>query len=394
MNGPETSTLGSNATITNAAGGIMPISGNIDLNGSTLTVDTGDLAGMVSGSVISGTGNFVKDGTSTWFVQGGTNTYTGSTTINDGTMNLNVAGGSSVPGALVIGDGVGATGSAIAFVGSSEQIADTLAATIDSDGRLDVNSFSETIGSLSSGSATAQVFLDAGTLTVGDATSTTFAGVISETGDLVKEGTGTLTLTGTNSFSGDTTVNAGTLELNNGAGNALDGTATVIITGGSLLLSGDDQVVDTANMELDGGIFDSDGFDEVLGTLTLSSDSSIDLGTGTSIIDFDDSSGLELAWTDSGQILSILDYTGDTNGGGIDQIIFGSAGLTDSQLAQIRFVNPWGTSKTFHARFQGDEIVPVPETSTYLYGGLILTLIGWRERHRLSGWIKKIQTRR
>ena len=384
-------TLGSNATITNAAGGIMPISGDIDLNGSTLTVDTGDLAGMVSGSVISGTGNFVKDGTSTWFFQGGTNTYTGSTTINDGTMNLNVSGGTSVPGALVIGDGVGATGSAIAFVGSSEQIADTSAVTIDSDGRLDVNSFSETIGSLSSGSATAEVFLDAGTLTVGDATSTTFAGVISETGDLMKEGTGTLTLTGTNSFSGDTTVNAGTLELNNGAGNALDGTATVIITGGSLLLSGDDQIVDTANMELDGGIFDTDGFDEVLGTLTLSSDSSIDLGIGTSIIDFDDSSGLELAWTDSGQILSILDYTGDTNGGGIDQIIFGSAGLTDSQLAQIRFVNPWGTSKSFHARFQGDEIVPVPEPSTYLGGGLILTLIGWRERRRLIKLLGKFQ---
>ncbi len=346
-------TLGSNAKISNTT--IMSISGDIDLNGSTLTVDNGDLAGIISGSVISGTGNFVKDGTSTWFVQGGSNTYTGSTTINDGTMNLNVSGGTSVPGALVIGDGVGAAGSAIAFVGSSEQIADTSAVTIDSDGRLDVNSFSETIGSLSSGSATAQVFLDAGTLT----------------------------LTGTNSFSGDTTVNAGTLELNNGAGNALDGTGTVIITGGSLLLSGDDQIVDTANMELDGGIFDTDGFDEVLGTLTLSSDSSIDLGTGTSIIDFDDSSGLELAWTDSGQILSILDYTGDTNGGGIDQIIFGSAGLTDSQLAQIRFVNPWGTSKTFHARFQGDEIVPVPEPSTYLGGGLILTLIGWRERRRL-----------
>ena len=281
-------TLGSNAKISNTT--IMSISGDIDLNGSTLTVDNGDLAGIISGSVISGTGNFVKDGTSTWFVQGGSNTYTGSTTINDGTMNLNVSGGTSVPGALVIGDGVGAAGSAIAFVGSSEQIADTSAVTIDSDGRLDVNSFSETIGSLSSGSATAQVFLDAGTLT----------------------------LTGTNSFSGDTTVNAGTLELNNGAGNALDGTGTVIITGGSLLLSGDDQIVDTANMELDGGIFDTDGFDEVLGTLTLSSDSSIDLGTGTSIIDFDDSSGLELAWTDSGQILSILDYTGDTNGGGID----------------------------------------------------------------------------
>ena len=110
--------------------------------------------------------------------------------------------------------------------------------------------------------------------------------------------------------------------MNNGSANALDGISDIIITGGSLLLSSDNQIVDTANMELDGGIFDSDANDEVLGTLTLSSDSSIDLGVGTSILDFADSSGLELAWTTSGQILSILDYTGDTNGGGLDQIIF------------------------------------------------------------------------
>jgi fibronectin-binding autotransporter adhesin len=384
-------TLGSNSTITNTAAGIMPFSGDIDLNGSTLTVDNAGLARMIGTSVISGMGNFVKDGASTWFMIGGTNTYTGSTTVNNGILNMNVAGGTSVPGDLIIGDGVGAAGTAIAFVGSNEQIANTSDVTIDADGRLDVNSFSETIASLTSGSATAEVFLGSGTLTVGDATSTTFAGVISEAGDIVKNGTGTLTLTGTNSFTGDATVNAGTLELNNGSGNALDGIANIVINGGSLLLSGDNQIVDTANMDLAGGTFDADGNDEVLGTLTLSSDSSIDLGTTSSILDFADSSGLELAWTTSGQLLSILDYTGDTNGGGIDQIIFNSQGLTDSQLAAIRFVNPWGSGLTIGARWQGNEIVPVPEPSTYLGAGLILTLIGWRERRRLQTLIGKFR---
>ena len=383
-------TLGSNATIANSSGSTMRISGDIDLNGSTLTVDTAALAGIINGGAISGMGNFIKEGTSTWFMgagTGGSSTYTGSTTVNAGILNMNVSGGTSVPGDLIINN------SAIAFVGSNEQITDTSAVTINSTGRLDVNSFTETIGSLTSGSATSEVFLGAGTLTVGDATSTTFAGVISETGDIVKAGTGTLTLTGTNTFTGDTTIDAGILELNNGSGNALDGTANIVINSGSLLLSGDNQIVNTANMDLDGGIFDTDGNDDVLGTLTLSSDSSIDVRTGASILEFADSSGLEVAWTTSGQILSILDYTGDTNGGGIDQIIFAAQGLTNSQLAAIRFVNPWGSGLTLGARFEGNEIVPVPEPSTYLGAGLILTLIGWRERRRLLKLIRKSQSR-
>ncbi len=275
-------TLGSNATIGNSSGATMRLSGDIDLNGSTLTVDTADLAGIINGAAISGMGNFIKEGTSTWFMgagTGGSSTYTGSTTVNAGILNMNVSGGTSVPGDLIINN------SAIAFVGSNEQITDTSAVTINSSGRLDVNSFTETIGSLTSGSATSEVFLGAGTLTVGDATSTTFAGVISETGDIVKAGTGTLTLTGTNTFTGDTTIDAGILELNNGSGNALDGTANIVINGGSLLLSADNQIVNTANMDLDGGIFDTDGNDDVLGTLTLSSDSSIDVGTGASILE-------------------------------------------------------------------------------------------------------------
>ncbi len=383
-------TLGSNSTIANSSGSTMRLPGDIDLNGSTLTVDTAALAGIINGASISGTGNFIKEGSSTWFMgagTGGSSTYTGSTTVNAGILNMNVSGGTSVPGDLIINN------SAIAFVGSSEQITDTSAVTINSSGRLDVNSFTETIGSLTSASATSEVFLGDGTLTVGDATSTTFAGVISETGDIVKAGTGTLTLTGTNTFTGDTTIDAGILELNNGSGNALDGTANIVINSGSLLLSGDNQIVNTANMDLDGGIFDTDGNDDVLGTLTLSSDSSIDVGTGASILEFADSSGLEIAWTTSGQILSILDYTGDTNGGGIDQIIFAAQGLTNSQLAAIRFVNPWGSGLTIGARWEGNEIVPVPEPSTYLGAGLILTLIGWRERRRLLKLIRRSQSR-
>jgi len=52
-------------------------------------------------------------------------------------------------------------------------------------------------------------------LTVGgDNANTTYAGVLSAGGSLIKTGTGTWTLSGANSYSGATQVNAGTLSIN------------------------------------------------------------------------------------------------------------------------------------------------------------------------------------
>jgi autotransporter-associated beta strand protein len=48
-------------------------------------------------------------------------------------------------------------------------------------------------------------------LTTGDATSSTFGGVISGTGSLRKVGTGTFTMSGLNTYAGDTRVEGGTL---------------------------------------------------------------------------------------------------------------------------------------------------------------------------------------
>ena len=44
----------------------------------------------------------------------------------------------------------------------------------------------------------------------------TFGGVISGTGSLVQLGSGALTLTGNNTYSGGTTISAGTLQIGNG----------------------------------------------------------------------------------------------------------------------------------------------------------------------------------
>ena len=108
--------------------------------------------------------------------------------------------------------------------------------------RLDLTGENDRIGSLATSGATpqnAQVFLGGGRLTVGDASNTTFAGVISENGRIVKEGNGTLILTNNNTYSTTTTINNGILQIeNNGALGGTGGGDTVVNSGGTLALAG------------------------------------------------------------------------------------------------------------------------------------------------------------
>ena len=62
--------------------------------------------------------------------------------------------------------------------------------------------------------------------------STTFDGVLTGTGSVVKSGTGTLTLTGANSYTGSTTVSAGTLMLSQAT---LGNSSTVSVASGAVL---------------------------------------------------------------------------------------------------------------------------------------------------------------
>ena len=176
------SRINSDASLLTLSGGITGAARSVTLGGA------GDIA--VTGVIATTSGTVTYDGAGTATLSG-TNTYTGITIINAGTVA--VSGGSAIAnaGAVSIADAPGAT--------------------------FKLNA-SETIGSLAGGgSAGGSVNLQANTLTVGDGTSTNFAGIISGTGGiLVKQGVGSLTLLGANAYTGGTTINAGTVRVDAG----------------------------------------------------------------------------------------------------------------------------------------------------------------------------------
>jgi autotransporter-associated beta strand protein len=173
------------------------------------------------------------------------NTYTGTTTVNQGTLELSKSAAAiGVAGGLAVGDGQ--PGAATARFLASGQLVSTAAVSVFSDGTFDLNGQSQTIGSLAMNGgqvtltgAAARLILGgdvtatggatiggAGTLSLGGATRTitvtkgssapelTVSAVIAGTGatdGLNKDGTGTLSLTAHNTFTGSTTVKAGTL---------------------------------------------------------------------------------------------------------------------------------------------------------------------------------------
>lgn len=197
------------------------------------------------------------------------------------------------------------------------------------------------------------------------------------------ENIGTLTKTGV----GTTTINS---SVNNIQAD------NILINGGTLLNGASDQIENETPMELAGAEWSTGGFDEVLGTLTLSDTSTIDLGNGDSVVNFADSSSE--GWTGD-TIAYVENWTGSVSGGGTDQLIFGStnAALTQGQLNQIVFVNPAGFAPGWYSAqiLSTGEVVPlnpVPEPSTYAFGGALVSFLLWRERKRLRSYLSRLKS--
>ncbi len=159
-------------------------------------------------------------------------------------------------------------------------------------------------------------------------------------------------------------------------------------SGGTLLLanssgtSSNDRINNSATMTLNGGIFSTGGLSEHgatnntagMGALTLQSTSTVDMGSGASIIAFGNSNAL--TWTGT---LNIYNWTGTPQtGGGTDELFFGNnaTGLTASQLLQVQFYSGNGTGAYGAGALilANGEVVPIPEVRTFL-PGLLAALV-------------------
>ena len=131
---------------------------------------------------------------------------------------------------------------------ASERLPNAAAVTLTGDAELHLNSYTETIGSLSDPTGGTRVSLAGGTLvTGGNHASTTFAGDITGNGVLTKTGNGVFRLVGANGVS-RATVEAGTLLVNAMLtaahdvqvhnGGTLGGTGTIAAPAGVLVLPG------------------------------------------------------------------------------------------------------------------------------------------------------------
>ncbi|EBR9639217.1 fibronectin-binding autotransporter adhesin ShdA [Salmonella enterica subsp. enterica] len=249
-------------------------SGGTTIIGGTLTADHADSlgTGAVANSgvlqvgegelenTLSGSGSLVKTGTGELTLSGD-NDYSGGTIISDGTLiadNADSLGTGAVAnsGVLQVGEGelentLSGSGSLVK-TGSGELTLsgdnDYSGGTIISDGTL----IADNADSLGTGAVA-----NSGVLQVGEGE---LENTLSGTGSLVKTGTGELTLSGDNSYSGGTTIFGGTLTADHadslGTGavansgvlqvgegeleNTLSGSGSLVKTGtGELTLSGD-----------------------------------------------------------------------------------------------------------------------------------------------------------
>ncbi|PWU72730.1 hypothetical protein DK867_12690 [Ochrobactrum sp. POC9] len=150
----------------------------------------GDANDYTFAGSITGTGGIVKQGSGTQTLAG-VSTFTGGLTIAEGAVALGMGGSLSPIGPVNL-----------ANAGTYFDIRAAGA---------------QTIGGLF-GVYGSTIWLGANDLTFGDATNTAFGGMISGTGGIIKQGTGTAVFTGANIYTGGTTVNGGVLALGAGGG--------------------------------------------------------------------------------------------------------------------------------------------------------------------------------
>ena len=252
--GHATTTL-ANAGSVNVNGGILALGTNTDTVGAvTLTSGsitgsgTGTLTGssydVRSGSIsakLAGAGVALTKSTGGTVTLSGANTYTGGTTISAGTLSVGAT------------ENLGTSASGLTFDGGVLQITGTALANISGIGHTVALNAGKTVG--------LDINNSAHTFTMDQALNQT-------TGGFTKLGAGTAILNQTNTYTGDTTISAGTLSVATDS-NLGDGTA-VSLGGGTLQITGGSAFSTSKNVTLtaNSGIYVTNAAGATIGTLT------------------------------------------------------------------------------------------------------------------------------
>ncbi|WP_296217862.1 DUF4347 domain-containing protein, partial [Pseudomonas sp. UBA2684] len=155
------------------------------------------------------------------------------------TATINVSNGVSFSEAVAIAAADGSGSQTIAFASSLASTALTInsvslneSLTFDMDA---ASGMSLTSGTLTLGAATTQTF------TNGTGDTATLSSVIAGSGAFTKAGAGGLTLSGTNTYSGATTVSAGILTVS--GGDAISSNSSVAVAGGATLALSNNETI-------------------------------------------------------------------------------------------------------------------------------------------------------
>ncbi len=303
-------TIALSSTLQINAPAALPTAGNIADNGSL--VFNFNAAGSYSG-VISGTGSLTVQNGGTVALSG-INTYSGGTTLDIGILQIsnpaNIGSGQLFFNGgeleLLPGFGSGAIGNAMLVSPSGGTILSDVSAA-------STVTFSGPVNALSSG----------GTLSINQTAASTLvlSGTISGGNSLAKNGPGTVILSGSNTYTGQTTISAGTLQINsrNGlssTGNVIDNSHLVFNFGGSVPGSVSGVISGTGDLTMQGsGILQlrNSGNSYSGGTLfnagTIQAFDSGSLGTGPLIFN---GGTLEISGTFLTSQTVILDAPGGT----------------------------------------------------------------------------------
>jgi len=281
-------------------------------------------------------------------ILGGVSTYSGATSINNGTVQLS-GGNNRLPTGttLYIGQAANSNLGTFDLNGNNQEIAG-LVSTTGINGTTSKNT-------VTSSSAATLTISGGGTYSYGAGTATN-SGIITGSISLVKAGSGTQTLGDANTYTGLTTVSGGTLQLSYSGGNTIPATNNIVINSGGTLKVSSNQTVNNLTLNSGGTLTIDGGVTlNVTGSYTNNGGTVNNGGTllpveMTSFTAVAQKTSALLAWSTATEVNN---YGFEVERSGIS-----NTGLGTMNWQKFGFVNGAGTSNARHEYSFTDKNVP------------------------------------